>query len=167
MAEPHRQARFRPHAVGSGAVVSLGDVVAAAAAMPPRYRALVVVMAWGQLRRNEALELRRRDIGDDGLVTVPHAGGPARGRAAYLRPGALELVRWHLDTFVGPEPDARLFPPSGGWSSAAWRRAAQTIGRPYLRLHDIRYAVPPSAADVADVLAALAALGEVDGDGGS
>ncbi|KAA0236031.1 MAG: site-specific integrase [Actinobacteria bacterium] len=141
-------------------VATLAQVWALADAVPHRYRALVLTAAFAGLRFGELAALTRSSVDlDAGLITiaeslVQHDDGTLRigppkseaGRRMFTIPWALvpELQK-HLDTYVGPEADARLFiGPKGGllrrsnWHTL-WDRARKEVGPPGFHLHDLRH----------------------------
>jgi integrase len=130
--------------------------------MPDRVRALILLAIFASLRWGEAVMLRRSDIDlDEATVSVRlqqvelDTGklliGPPKSRAGVRTvtfPIAITpLLRHHLDTYVGPEADARIFTGTRGgtWRRSNFRRysrwyeAAQTIGVPELHFHDLRH----------------------------
>jgi hypothetical protein len=112
-------------------LLSPAQVAAVAAAMPPRYRALVLAAAWSGLRQGELLALTRADLD---LAAVPAVVRVQRGvrrsdtgtmetglpkAAASVRtvslPGPLaEALAAHLAAFVPDQPDAPVFATSRG-----------------------------------------------------
>lgn len=140
------------------------QVAAAAQAMPDRLRALVLVTAWCGLRQGEALELRRGDVerlpNGTYLIRVRRAVSRVTGewivgppktahgvRDVAVPPHVSEAVRHHLETHVGPEDDALLFPASTDPTrylqrstlNLSWRPAAEAAGVPGMRWHDLRH----------------------------
>jgi integrase len=103
---------------------TLAQVWALADAVPPRYRALVLTAAFAGLRFGELAALNRDDIDLAGaVITVDESlvqrdngdlnDGSTKSQAgdrSFSIPTALvpELAA-HLDQYVGPEPDARVF----------------------------------------------------------
>src|SRR3712207_1197130 len=93
-----------------------------------RYRALVLVLAFGGLRFGEAGALRRSDVSADGAtITVSRSvrflqgrwvvGDPKTdaGRRTVSLPGSVAAVLAdHLDRFVAESPDALVFGTSTG-----------------------------------------------------
>lgn len=124
-----------------------------------RYRALVLVLAFGGLRFGEATALRRSDVLDGGArLRVERAvrffdgrwlvGEPKTdaGRRTVSLPAAVAAVLAdHLDRFVPDWPDALVFGTrSGQFLGSAnfgqtFRRAVQAIGLPPVRPHELRH----------------------------
>jgi integrase len=140
-------------------VASMGELGAAVDAMPPRFRAALVLAAWCQLRLGEVLALQRRHVDlAAGVVRVEQAWGrPMGGKAAIKGPKTeagnrsigipshvLPLVEQHLAS-VGPAPTAWLFGTSTGTAVSArnfqraWDKARSAAGRPDLHFHDLRH----------------------------
>jgi integrase len=131
------------------------EVTALADAIDPRFRALVLVLAYAGLRIGEAAALEREDLaGGQVRVTrgvswvrgVPIVAPPktAAGRRTIALPRfvADELGR-HLDAHGGP---VLVFPaPDGGVLQPAnfrrrfFRPAAEAVGLDGLRVHDLRH----------------------------
>lgn len=103
--------------------------------MPDRVRALVLLAIFASLHWGEAVMLRRGDIAlDEATVSVclqqveldtgKLIVGPPKSRAGIRTvtfPAAITpLLRHHLDTYVGPEADARIF---RGTRGGIWRRS--------------------------------------------
>jgi len=146
---------------------TLEDVYELAATVKPQFRALVLLAAFGGMRRGELLALARRDI--DLLhrtVTVRlqrqeskgggHLVGPPKtdaGRRTLVLPaGLIPELEAHLDAWVGPEPDAPLFAGARGgpvrlvvWQRD-WTRARRALGLEGVRLHDLRHVAGTMAA---------------------
>ncbi|HEV7872259.1 MAG TPA: site-specific integrase [Modestobacter sp.] len=124
-----------------------------------RYRALVLVLAFGGLRFGEATALRRSDvlagggrlriersvrrIGGRWLVGEPKT--EAGRRTVTLPAGVAAAVADHLDRHVADPADALLFGTSSGgylarsnWNQT-FRRAADAIGLPSVRPHELRH----------------------------
>ncbi|MFC9919150.1 tyrosine-type recombinase/integrase [Agromyces binzhouensis] len=133
-------------------------------AIPARFRALVLLAAWGGLRYGEATELRRRDVLvlPDGEIRVRveravtnlrggfHVGPPksaAGVRVVTLPPHVGPAVLAHLSDYVGRFPDSLLFPAALDGSthlpqSSFWRhwdRARRAADRADLPFHALRH----------------------------
>src|SRR5581483_6614700 len=148
-------------------IPTLAQVHALANAVRPELRAMVLLAAFGGLRRGELLGLKRRDI--DLLhrtVTVriqrqeakkgTHLIGPPKsdaGKRAFVLPSALiPEVEAHLDRWVATEADAYVFTgPRGGplrlctWQRE-WTRVRRSLGLDGVRLHDLRHVAGTMAA---------------------
>ncbi len=123
-----------------------------------RYRALLLVLAFGGLRFGEATALRRSDVLSGGRLRIERSVRRVEGRwevgepktdaghrtvtLPYAVAAALEK---HLEKHVADPPDALLFSTSSGgylarsnWN-ATFRRAADAIGLPAVRPHELRH----------------------------
>jgi integrase len=123
-----------------------------------RYAALVLVLAFGGLRFGEATALRRSDVLPGGRLRVERSvrrvggkwviGEPKTdaGHRTVTLPAAIAAVlEEHLERHVAASPDALLFSTSSGgylarsnWNST-FRRAADAIGLPAVRPHELRH----------------------------
>src|SRR3954451_389660 len=123
-----------------------------------RYRALVLVLAFGGLRFGEATALRRSDVLPGGRLRVDRSvrrvggrwvvGEPKTGaghRTVTLPAAIAAVLEEHLEKYVLASPDALLFSTSSGgyvarsnWN-ATFRRAADAIGLPAVRPHELRH----------------------------
>lgn len=158
----------KPSPARAGEVLDLSELVAYIAAVDPPYRVLLALTAWCSLRSGEARALRRCDIDDDGrvlrvrqtILRVPHPDGGQQlvigppKTAAGIRSAAIPPVVAHGVAEWLAEWDHRH--PSADATSLLWtsrdgesplsdvtlrkahRRAASAIGRPSLRVHDLR-----------------------------
>ena len=129
-------------------------------AMPERYRAAVLIAAWGGLRAGEIFALARRHVDvQSGAVTIeralnylPGTGfcfGPPKSHAGYrtvhLPHDVMQVVGAHLDAFTGAGGDSLVFttsngtPVHSGTRTTMFRRAAASAGRNDLRFHDLRH----------------------------
>ena len=156
-------------------VASLGELEVITAAMPERYRPMVLLAAWCGLRFGELAELRRGDVDlDHGVLRVQrgvtrtkgevHVGDPkseAGTRPVSIPPHLTPVLRAHLDGHVEPDPGALLFPSRGGQHMApsalyrVWYPAREKAGRPDLRFHDLRHTGATLAAATGATLAEL------------
>ena len=109
-------------------VVGLAEVLALAAAMPPRYRVLVLLAVFGSMRWGELMGLRRPDIdlenasvniersvvelGTDRLIKEPRT--QAGVRSVALPTWLVPELRHHLDTFAEAGSEGRVFIGSHG-----------------------------------------------------
>jgi integrase len=123
-----------------------------------RYRALLLVLAFGGLRFGEATALRRSDVLTGSRVrierSVRRVGGrwvvgepktDAGKRTVTLPAAVAAVLEEHLEKHVLSSPDALLFSTSSGgylarsnWNST-FRRAADAIGLPAVRPHELRH----------------------------
>lgn len=144
-------------------------------AMPPRYRAMVLLAAWCGLRFGELTELRRADI-DAGAVRVQRGvvrvgGGYVVGdpksaagkRLVTMPPHLVPVVEQHLADHVAAAADALVFPAVHGGHMApsslykVWYPAREAAARPDLRFHDLRHTGATLAAATGATLADLMA----------
>ena len=139
---------------------TVAQIAALAEAVGDRYRALVLVAAYGGLRWGElvGLKVKRVDL-LHGRVTVaeqvaevngyliPGPPKTAAGRRTITLPAvaAVALAK-HLAEFAEPGPEGLVFPaPKGGYLRRSnfrrrwWVRATRTAGVEGLRFHDLRH----------------------------
>ncbi|MGH3966991.1 MAG: tyrosine-type recombinase/integrase, partial [Mycobacterium sp.] len=127
--------------------------------MPATLRASVVLAAWCGLRWGETSELRRRDVSDDHSVlrirrAVTYRAGnfyvgepkTAAGiRDVAVPPHIRPMLKAHLRTHVGRGAESLLFSDGAGTHLRAdryryhWELARKAIGKPHLRVHDLRH----------------------------
>lgn len=128
--------------------------------MPARLRASILLAAWCGLRWGETSELRRKDIAKDcatlrirravtyrqGKFTVGEPKTAAGVRDVAVPPHIRPAVRAHLKEHVSRDPEALLFPvddANGHMHSDSyrpfWEKARKAIGKPNLRVHDLRH----------------------------
>lgn len=135
----------------------------------PRYRAMILVAAWGGLRYGELTELRRKDVrvilemnGDvaDIVVYVERAvsNTPSLGfiigtpkseagvRSVTLPPMIWADVLAHLDEHTEPSPESLLWPASDGAThlrqstfTKHWYPARRAAGREDMPFHALRH----------------------------
>ncbi|MFS4487772.1 tyrosine-type recombinase/integrase [Dietzia kunjamensis] len=140
-------------------VLTPSELAAVVDAMPDRYRVAVLLAAWCALRFGELVELRRRDITDDGtllrirraavLVDGKYIVGPPKSaegiRDVTVPPHVVPLLLEHMDTFTGGGRDALVFPTgratrvSQAGFTKPFKAALATIGRESVRVHDLRH----------------------------
>jgi integrase len=136
----------------------LGKVAAAA---PESYRAAVPVLAWCGLRFGELIELRRKDIHDDGkyvTLKIRRAAtrvdnklvvGPPKSDAGVrdvtVPPHVAEQLRQHMNNHTGRGPESFLFTTTRGQrlSTTAFTKAVKKgfadVGKGDMRVHDLRH----------------------------
>jgi integrase len=141
-------------------VASMAEVGALADAMPEHLRVVVLLAALCQLRRAELLGLRRRDVDLlhgtlSGVVTrtktmagamIEKAPKTEAGRRTVTIPSnVLPALAAHLEGCVGLDPDSPVMVGEKGGRllpqvlSCSWSKAREKVGRPELRLHDLRH----------------------------
>lgn len=156
----------------------LAELEALTAALPARYRPMVLLAAWCGLRLGELSELRRADVDlragivhvRRGVVTTATGRRVVKGpksdagrRDVAIPPRLIPVVRDHLAEHVGSGRDALIFPAAGGGHmahSALYRvfyPAREAAGRPDLRFHDLRHTGATFAAATGATLAELMA----------
>lgn len=155
--------------------ITPAEVRALAGAVPARYRALVLVLAWGGLRFGEATALRRCDVTGDGAAvrverSVRRVGGrwvvgPPKteaGRRVVALPGSVAAaLTQHLRTHVSAGDDALVFGTSSGAFLASsnftttFRRAVEACGLPPVRVHELRHTGATLAAQAGATTAEL------------
>jgi integrase len=137
-------------------------------AITPRYRAAVILAAWGGVRYGELTELRRKDLefmaeGDALAViavnvsrAVTHVSGQgyivgttkseAGVRTIVLPPHVNGIIEEHLREYVPRFPESLLFPAADGVGHLAqttfykhWEKAREAAGRPDMPLHALRH----------------------------
>ncbi|MBT0771371.1 tyrosine-type recombinase/integrase [Kineosporia sp. J2-2] len=142
--------------------LTLRQVFALVEKVPARYRALLLVAAFGSLRWGEVSALKRRDVNViTGTVRVREAYSEIRGRGLVLGPpksraGArvvalpaaiLPVLREHVDTYVKPDADALVFTTGSGRpilrgnfnKLVRWHQTVASIGATGLHFHDLRH----------------------------
>lgn len=142
-------------------VITLAQVLALAAAMPPRYRALVLLAVFASMRWGELIGLRRVDLDlESASVSIERSAVEVGKRIVIKTPKTSAGIRsvalpvWlvpellhHLDTFAEAGPDGRVFlGPYGATPfrrnfATIWKRARGAAGVPAdLHFHDLRHA---------------------------
>lgn len=148
-----------PKAARPSRALAASEVHALADAVPARYRALVLVLAFGGLRFGEATAVRRCDVSSDGRVvtvarSVRRVGGrwllgPPKteaGRRSVVLPAFVaDAVVAHLTAYVPTLGDAIVFGTSTGTFvarsnfGATFRRATTRCGLGPVRVHELRH----------------------------
>ena len=141
-------------------IATVDEVELLSRAMPEHLRIVVQLATWCQLRRGEILGLRRMDVdlkrgeiqifqsrtfGMDGKQILKLPKSNAGRRTISVPPTVMnELIR-HLESFTAPDPESLVIVGREGSTlsrdalQGSWERARWTIGRPDLRLHDMRH----------------------------
>jgi integrase len=140
-------------------VLTPAEVDRLAAEMPAELRASVILAAWCGLRWGETSELQRKDISADcatlhirravtyraGKFTVGEPKTAAGVRDVAVPPHIRPVIKAHLKSHVKPEPDSLVFPMENGAHMhgdnyrTPWEKARAAIGKPNLRVHDLRH----------------------------
>jgi integrase len=161
-------------------VVTPGEVARIADAVHPRYRALVLVLAWGGLRSGEAFALRPENVHDNRIHVVERRYRHADGTVSTDVPKSAAGVRWvtlpatvaaelkaHLEAYPGPLVFTTTAgnPFSSGTLGDVLRRAAARAGVPRFRPHDLRSTAGTVATqNGATVREVMAQLGHTTAD---
>jgi integrase len=161
-------------------VVTPGEVARIADAVHPRYRALVLVLAWGGLRSGEAFALRPENVHGNRIHVVERRYRHADGTVSTDAPKSAAGVRWvtlpetvaaelkaHLEAYPGPLVFTTTAgnPFSSGTLGDVLRRAAARAGVPRFRPHDLRSTAGTVATqNGATVREVMAQLGHTTAD---
>ena len=141
-------------------LLEANELAALAEKMPEHVRLAVLLAGWCGLRRGELFALTRDDIAPDcssvrvnkGVVVIArtYQAGPTKtkesNRTVSVPRHLREPLKAHLGQYVGPTPEALLFPdPVTGsfYTEGRFRgpffRARDAIGKPDLHFHDLRH----------------------------
>ncbi len=153
---------------------TLAELETIVAAMPVRYRPMVLLAAWCALRFGELTELRRKDVdlkhgvirvrrgvvrvGGDFVIGTPKTRSSIRD--VSIPPHLIPTLRAHLETLAW-DKEALLFAAADGDSMApstlykVFYPARIKAGRPDLRFHDLRHTGAVLAASTGATLAEL------------
>jgi integrase len=145
-------------------MAQLAQVVAIAAAIQPRYKLMVLLATFAQLRFGELVALRRGAVDlvamelrvqkataemEDGSQVDDDPKSEAGKRVISLPGGLRPALEYHLVTFAQTGSEGRLFVgPEGGIPrrrnfNRVWKQAVKRAGVPDevgLHLHDLRHA---------------------------
>ena len=154
------------------------QVAAIAAAVGPRWEALVFTAAYGGLRWGELAALRRRDIDLAGrTIAVTRKLAEVNGQLSYGRPKSAAGRRTiglpsfvarslavHIDLYALPGDDGLVFPSPDGealrrsnFRRRVWDPATTEVGMSGFRFHDLRHTAATLAAASGTSLKALMA----------
>jgi integrase len=156
-------------------ILTPAEVDRLATEMPANLRASVTLAAWCGLRWGETSELRRADVSPDcsvlhvrravtyrdGTFTVGHPKTAAGVRDVAVPPHIRPIIKGHLKNHVGRAADSLLFPDDDGTHLRAdryrthWEKARAEIGKPALRVHDLRHVGAVLAAQAGATTAEL------------
>lgn len=140
-------------------ILTPAEVNRLASKMPAQLRASVLLAAWCGLRWGETSELRRGDVNADcsvlrvrravtyrkGTFDVGQPKTAAGVRDVAIPPHIRPMLKAHLKTHVGRAADSLLFPGDDGNHMhehkyrVHWGKARAAIGKPTLRVHDLRH----------------------------
>ena len=146
---------------------------------PERLKAFVLISAWCGLRFGEAIELRRKDIAPDcSTISVSRAfthrnkkcyidtTKSGKARNVIVPPHIREELKHHMATFVGDDQDAQLFPAAKRgchFNDRVMRDylapALKAIGKPGMRIHDLRHTSGSQTARVGSLREQMTRLG--------
>ena len=167
-------------------IPTIPQVYELANAVEPRYRALVLLAAFGGLRRGElfglkrahvdlvqarvSVEVQRQQLADGSHIIGPPKSDAGR-RTVSIPAEGLEPLREHLARWTGPDAESWVFIGSKGgplrdgvWHQE-WDRARQQIGLPELHFHDLRHvAATLTAATGAGVKEIMHRLGHASSE---
>ena len=152
-------------------ILGPGEIAMLADSIEPRWRALVLLAAYGQLRFGELMGLRRRDLDlRSGVVSITaqlaEVGNnrqertppksEAGNRRVNLPPFVVDELRRHLATYVSADDlDAPIFAGTRGGApmrrnwARIWGRARRAADLPRnVTLHDLRHAGATMAAQL-------------------
>ena len=161
-------------------VPSIPQLAALAAAVPERFKALILLKAWCGLRWGEVTELRRKDIDNDAEVVYISRGATHRNgkchidttkqkkaHAVVIPPHIRADLKHHLDVHVAKGQEALLFPPARDgchlndrvfrdYLDPALGRAGIKGG---MRVHDLKHFAGTQTARVATLAETMSRLG--------
>ncbi|WP_231740230.1 MULTISPECIES: site-specific integrase [unclassified Mycobacterium] len=156
-------------------ILTPAEVDKLAAKMPPELHASVLLAAWCGLRWGETSELRRGDVSADCAVLHVHRAVTYRGGKFYVGepktsagirdvaapPHIRPILKAHLKNHVDKGSDSLLFPGEDGGHMRDdqyrlnWVKARAAIGKPHLRVHDLRHTGAVLAAQSGATVAEL------------
>jgi integrase len=164
-------------------LLTLKELETVTEAMPAHYRAAVPVLAWCGLRFGELIELRRKDIhfvgeGDskrtvirirraavrvDGEMIVGPPKSDAGIRDVTVPPHVADLLTDHMKVLTKRSKDSLIFTTTRGdrLSQAAFSKQFKLkvaeVGKPDMRVHDLRHVGATLAAQAGATTAELMA----------
>jgi integrase len=148
-------------------IPSIDEVYGIAGVVSPRFRALVLLAAFGGLRRGELFALTRVDVdllhrtvnvraqrqeSKSGAALIGPPKTAAGWRVLALPAELVPVLDNHLDAWVAAAPGALVFvgdrgaPLRAGVWQREWDAARRSIGKPELHLHDLRHVAGTLAA---------------------
>jgi integrase len=140
-------------------ILTPAEVTRLASKMPAPLRASVLLAAWCGLRWGETSELRRADVSADcamlwvrravtyrqGAFDIGEPKTRAGVRDVAIPPHIRPMLKAHLKNHVGRAADSLLFGGDDGGHlrgdqyRTPWELAREAIGKPTLRVHDLRH----------------------------
>lgn len=133
-------------------VLEVADVLKVASVIQPRYRLLILMAAFTELRYSELMRLERADIDlDAGVVSVrpsDHRGkskSKAGVRKVTIPTAIMSAVVFHMKIYAERGSAGRVFVgPRGGTPSVAnfngiWHKALVKAELPRMHFHDLRH----------------------------
>jgi integrase len=148
-------------------IPTIAQVDALVEAVPPRFRALVLLAAYGGLRKGELFGLHRRHVdllhreitietqrqqsahGDE-LIGPPKS--EAGVRTVTIPADIVPVIQEHLDQWASPERDGYVFIGEKGaplrphvWQTQ-WEKARRSLDLEHLHFHDLRHVAGTLAA---------------------
>ena len=142
-------------------VVPVATLVKLLEEVPPRYRALLLLATFANLRFGELAGLRRGQVDldacvvriaistaemDDGRLIDADPKSRAGTRTVAFPKGIVPELRWHLECFAQADGDGGLvfIGPLGGRLRRSnfrkfWHKAREAVGLPGLHFHDLRH----------------------------
>jgi len=156
---------------------SLRELETIVEALPERYKLMALLAAWCAMRFGELAELRRGDIDlrtsqvnirrgvvrADGKFIIGSPKSDAGVRDVAIPPHLMPIVKAHLNSYVGRDRGALLFPAAADSDShmapstlyKVYYPARKAAGREDLRWHDLRHTGAVLAAQTGATLAEL------------
>jgi integrase len=132
-----------------------------AKSLPEHYRVAVHVAAWCGLRFGEMIELRRKGIHTvngytvlkirrsavlvDDKIQVGKPKTDAGSRDVYVPPHVAEMLGEHLDAHTGKSPESLVFTTTWGGRltkgafTKTIKKGFASVGKPDMRVHDLRH----------------------------
>jgi integrase len=142
-------------------IVPLPIVFKLAEIVPVRYRALILLATFADMRWGELAGLRRGNIDLDAceIRIVETLVEPGKGEVRFGAPKSqagkrtvafpqeiVEEIRWHLEQFAEPGEQGLVFVgPRGGklrrsnFHESVWSPAREAVGVPQVHIHDLRH----------------------------
>ena len=142
-------------------LLTLAELDTVTARMPETYRVAVPLLAWCGLRFGELIELRRKDVAVtddkvvlrlrraatrvDGKIIVGKPKSDAGIRDVHVPPHVADMLRAHMKVLTHNGPESFVFTTTRGLrlSQAAFGKqfkiAVAEVGKPYIRVHDLRH----------------------------